>query len=91
MGKQFRLKKYYLILILLLFLSSCLFKPDPAKVKIITYEAPTTENVKQWQSNCNNPLCRSLLNLINAANQSLDIAVYGVREQPEINQALYHF
>ena len=86
MRKQFRLKKYYLILILLLFLSSCFFKPDPAKVEIIAYEAPTTE--KQWKSDCNNPLCRSLLNLINEASQSLDIAVYGVREQPKINQAL---
>lgn len=45
-------------------------------------------NLKYPYNNCKIPACKSLLEEINKANESIDFAIYGINNQPLIYQAL---
>lgn len=78
----------FFLITLLIKLNGCSLKQDKGKIKIITHEAPIIKEKTKWNSNCKNTLCSSLLKTINSAEETLDIAVYGVRKQPKISEAL---
>ena len=54
-------------------------------IKLIT-NSPINNNGPS--KDCNVEICTSLLELINSANKTIDFAIYGLRGQDEILQAL---
>lgn len=88
MKKAYQITKFSLFITMLIGLASCSYPVRKANVKIITHEPPNIKEPTRWEGDCNNTLCKSLLDTINSAKNKLDIAVYGIGEQPEISQAL---
>jgi phosphatidylserine/phosphatidylglycerophosphate/cardiolipin synthase-like enzyme len=72
-------------------LVSCgIYKLQEADVNLFVNLPPElkSNNVGKWLGNCHNDLCISLLDTLNHGQKTIDIAVYGLKNQPEISQAL---
>lgn len=84
-NKFFKILIPALAIIIVLFMSSTKEKDKSPSIKVY-YNNPTTFSEPSYESNSN--IGKSLVNLINEAHTSIDFAVYGVRNQEDIVNAL---